>query len=132
MTTTRTTRAAAALLGALVLVGASGARPAEAKDGDVKVAGRCTGRTTSKLKLGHRDGRIETEFEVDSNRNGQRWTVRITDNGVLVHAGTATTVAPSGSFEVRRKLANRAGVDRVQAVATNPATGERCTAIASA
>jgi hypothetical protein len=131
MTNPLTTRAAAATLGALVLLGAAGAAPASAKAGDVRVAGRCTKATTSKLKLKHDDGRIEVEFEVDSNRNGQRWAVRMTDQGVQVVNTTATTVAPSGSFSVERRIVNRTGVDTVRATATNAATGETCTAAAS-
>ena len=133
MTTSRTSRLAATALGALLLVGAAGVAPASAKGGggDVRVAGRCTARSTSKLKVKHDDGRIEAELEVDSNRVGQRWNVRLTDQGVQVFSGTATTTAPSGSFEVERRIANRAGVDVVRATATNPATGETCTATAS-
>lgn len=133
MTTSRTSRLAATALGALLLVGAAGVAPASAKGGggDVRVAGRCTGRTTSKLKVKHDDGRIEAEVEVDSNRNGQRWNVHITDQGVQVFAGTAITKAPSGSFEVERRIPNRAGTDVITATATNPATGETCRATAS-
>lgn len=131
MRTTLTTRLTATALGAVLLLGAAGAAPAAAKSGDVRVAGRCTARTTSKLKVKHDDGRIEAELEVDSNRNGQRWNVRLTDQGVLVFAGAATTKAPSGSFEVERRIPNRAGTDVIRATATNPATGETCTATAS-
>ncbi len=133
MPTSCTTRIAASAIGALLLVGAAGVAPAGAKGGggDVRVAGRCTGRTTSKLKVKPDNGRIEAEFEVDSNRNGQRWNVRLTDQGVQVFAGTATTTAPSGSFEVERRIANRAGTDVIRATATNPATGETCSATAS-
>ena len=70
--------------------------------------------------------RIEAEFEVDQNRNGVRWTVLMGDNGVRVFTGSAVTVAPSGSFEVNRRIPNRAGTDTIVARATNPATGEVC------
>jgi hypothetical protein len=43
---------------------------------------------------------------------------------------TATTKAPSGSFDVRRVISDRAGADRVSAVGTSP-SGERCTAQAA-
>lgn len=42
--------------------------------------------------------------------------------------GTATTTAPSGSFEVERRLTDTAGADTVSATATNAGTGESCTA----
>ena len=112
---------------ALVMFGAV-AGPASAKDGDVQARGACSGASVWKLKAGPRDGGIETEFQVDSNRNGQSWSVRITDNNVQVFAGTRKTVAPSGSFTVERRIANRAGSDMIVATARNAATGERCSA----
>ena len=130
MTTPRTRTFAAALVGGLLFLTAGQAVPASAKAGDVRVSGTCTGRSTTKIKLGLRDGRIESETEVDSNRNGQVWSVRMRQNGVLVHNGTARTVAPSGSFTVRKILSNKAGTDQVTAVSRNAATGETCTVTA--
>jgi hypothetical protein len=129
MTSRLATRLVAAALATLVLVGASTA-PASARDGDVRVFGTCTASSKTKIKLGLRDGRIEAETEVDSNRNGQRWSVRMRQNGVLVHNGTAVTQAPSGSFTVRKVLRNTAGTDRVTTVSRNPLTGETCTVTA--
>ncbi|MEZ5097220.1 MAG: hypothetical protein R2731_14620 [Nocardioides sp.] len=105
--------------------------PAHAKDGDVRVTGTCTASSTSKLKLGLRDGGIEMEFQVDQNVNGATWNVRVLQNGGQVFKGNRTTKAPSGAFTLKRKLANAAGTDTVRASATNPATGETCTATAS-
>lgn len=104
---------------------------ASAKDGDIRASGTCSGRSTSKIKLSPENGSIETEFEVDQNRNGQTWNVTISDNGVVVVRTTAVTKAPSGSFTVRRLLTNRASADNITARATNPATGESCTARAT-
>ena len=70
------------------------------------------------------NGRMELELQVDSNRNGQRWAVRITDNRVLVYGATRVTVAPSGAFTVRRLVANRAGLDHFVAVSRNLRNGE--------
>ena len=97
-------------------------------DGEVRVNGVCSGSSTSKLKAKPDNGRLEVEFEVDSNKVGQKWNVRLFDNGTRFFAGTRTTLAPSGSFEVRQFTANRAGADRIVARATNPATGEVCRA----
>ena len=130
MTTTFRTRALAATIGGLALVAALGASPASAKAGDVRVAGTCNKSATTKIKLGPRDGRIETEAEVDSNRNGQTWSVRMRQNGVLVLDTTATTRAPSGSFSVRKVLPNKAGTDTITAVSRNAATGQTCTVTA--
>ena len=89
-----------------------------AKDGDVLVRGTCTGKSASKLKLSAEDGRIEVEFEVNQNRNGVPWTVVLTRNGARVAQLSRITKAPSGSFEARRLIANRAGADVVKATAT--------------
>ena len=130
MPSTLATRAATATVAALALVTTLGLSPAGAKAGDVRVAGTCNRAATTKIKLGLRDGRIESEVEVDSNRNGQRWSVRMRQNGVLVHDGTAVTAAPSGSFTVRKVLANKAGTDTITAVSRNAATGQSCTVTA--
>ena len=108
------------------------AGPVAAKDGDVIRRGQCTTASTWKLKLSPDDGRIEIEFQVDQNRNGRPWNVRLVDNGVLVWSGSRTTQAPSGAFTVRRLVTNRAGADRIVARAVNPRTGEVCRAVATA
>ena len=101
-----------------------------AKDGDVLVQGACTGATTSKLKLSEEDGRIEVEFEVDQNRNGVRWTVTLRRPASVLVRTTRVTRGPSGSFELRRVVGNRAGPDRIIARATR-ASGEVCRAAAT-
>ena len=109
-------------------IGATAAQAASAKDGDVRVAGRCSGASSSKLKLSRENGRIEVEFEVDQNRNGVRWAVVLHQNGAVVSRLTRTTRAPSGSFEARVLAPNRAGVDTFVATATR--RGETCRASA--
>jgi len=115
----------AALATALVAVPAT-----SAKDGDVLVRGSCTGSTTSKLKLSEEDGRIEVEFEVDQNRNGVRWTVTLRRPTALLVRTTRVTRGPSGSFELRRLVGNRAGSDRIIARAAR-SSGEVCRAAAT-
>ena len=110
-------------------IGATAAQAAPAKDGDVRVAGRCGGASTSKLKLSRENGRIEVELEVDQNRNGVRWAVVLRQNGVVVSRASRLTRAPSGSFELRLLAANRAGADSFVALATR--RGETCRASAS-
>jgi hypothetical protein len=92
-----------------------------------RVVGSCTGNSSAKLKVKPDNGRLETEFEVDQNRNGVDWAVRIRRNGKLAVKTTATTKAPSGSFSVERRLRNGRGKDRITAKATSP-SGEVCTA----
>jgi hypothetical protein len=94
---------------------------------DVRVQGVCTQRSTSELKLSSEDGALEVEFEVDQNRNRVPWKVTLRRNGHRVASLSATTHAPSGSFEIRRVIAGRLGADRISAVATR-ASGETCTA----
>jgi hypothetical protein len=115
----------------LVAAGALVAIPAtSAKDGDVLVQGTCTGPSSSKLKLSEEDGRIEVEFEVDQNRNGVRWTVTLRRPTTVLVRTTRVTRGPSGSFELRRVVGNRAGLDRIVARATRFA-GEVCRAAAT-
>jgi hypothetical protein len=107
-----------------------GQRAVGAKGGDAKakrVTGSCTGNATAKLKAKPDDGRLETEFEVDQNRNGVTWTVTIRRNGARAVSTRATTKAPSGSFSVERRLTNGPGADRISARATSP-SGQVCTA----
>jgi hypothetical protein len=116
--------ALAAVLGALVL-----GPQASAKEGDILVRGTCTGASTSKLKLSEENGRIEVEFEVDQNRNGVRWTVVLERGNSQLASLTRTTRPPSGSFEARRVVSNRAGADVIRARATR--NGESCRARAT-
>jgi hypothetical protein len=91
------------------------------------VTGSCTGNATSKLKVKPDNGRLETEFEVDQNRNGVKWSVTIKRNGKVAVSTSARTKAPSGSFSVQRRLANGAGTDRIAARAKS-SSGQVCTA----
>jgi hypothetical protein len=121
---TLTTLGLAALVAAVALVAAA---PAVASDDDDIIRrGSCSGSTDWKLKLDLDDGRIETEFEVDQNRNGQRWRVVLKRDGNRFFKGVRTTHGPSGSFEVERKTRNPAGSDRIKARAVNLKSGEVC------
>jgi hypothetical protein len=97
-----------------------------AKDGDVIRQGNCSAASDWKLKLSPEDGRIEVEFEVDSNRVGQTWNVTLKRDGNVFFRGQRVTKAPSGSFEVRRVISNSPGDDFVVGRAVNQATGEVC------
>ena len=98
-----------------------------AKDGDVEKSGSCSDNSTWKLKLSEEDGKIETEFEVDQNVNGDKWRVVLKRDGKRFFKGVRTTKAPSGSFEVRKVISNSSGPDRVRARAVNLDTDEVCT-----
>jgi hypothetical protein len=123
----RTALTVAALTATLVVTGAP---LAQANDGDGRVirTGSCSGSADWKLKAKHDDGRIELEYEVDSNQSGQTWRVRVRDNGVRVIATRATTSGRSGSFDIERKVANRAGSDSFVARARDLSSGQLCVA----
>jgi hypothetical protein len=107
--------------------GSGGDRNDGGGDRGTRVAGTCTDGSTAKLKAKPDDGRLEVEFEVDQNRNGVTWAVRVRRDDTLVIRRSATTHAPSGSFSIEKKIANPAGSDHVTARATSP-SGEVCTA----
>jgi hypothetical protein len=92
----------------------------------VQKQGKCTANSTWKLKAKPDNGRLEVEFEVDTNVNGQTWNVSLRDNGMVFFKGTRVTQAPSGSFTVHRRTANQAGTDQIIGRAANPSTGEVC------
>ena len=94
--------------------------PAIAKGGSpaVQARGACAGGGVWKLKAKHDNGRIQVEYEVDTNRVGQLWRVGLTDNTHRIFLGNKRTTAPSGSFTVRVLTANRAGTDVIRAHAT--------------
>jgi hypothetical protein len=124
--TLRVAIASAALLAGPTLVGL--ATPAAASGGSDAVirTGNCSGAADWKLKAKPDDGRLEVEFEVDTNRNGQNWNWTLRRNGTAFAQGTATTRAPSGSFSIERRTANPAGADTIVGTATNVRTGQTC------
>ena len=124
----RTARLAciAALVAVVALVA-----PATAGDRDVVREGPCSGTADWKLKLSPEDGRIEVEYEVDSNVNGQTWRVRLFKDGDRIFRGTRQTHGPSGSFELRVVTSNPAGPDTFRARAVNTASGQTCAGTAA-
>jgi hypothetical protein len=121
-----------AALAAMLLALAPTALAGQSKGGKgIIKQGKCTGSSTWKLKVKSDDGRLETEFEVDQNRVGKRWRVTLVRDGSTVFRGIRTTVAPSGSFTVRRLLAASAGTTRIVASAKALQNGENCRAVVS-
>jgi hypothetical protein len=128
--TTTTRRIGATALAAVLLTGLTATLPANAKDGDGRVIkrGSCSTSATWKLKAKPDDGRIEVEWEVDSNRVGQRWSWTIRHDGVTKASGRRTTTAPSGSFSVERRVVDAPGKHTISATARNLRTGQVCRA----
>lgn len=98
--------------------------PAVAGDDRVERTGSCSEGARWDLKVKTDDGRLEVEGEVDSNQNGQDWSWKIRHNGSVSARGTATTVGPSGSFSVERRLVDLQGTDKIVFVARHD--GETC------
>lgn len=116
------TLSGAAIAAALTVPLLATAGPAVASDGHgVTSTGSCSRHGTFKLTAKHDDAAIEIEYEVDTNRAGQTFAVRLTDNGAVIAKRTATTTAPSGSFTVSKRTANRAGIDTIRAHAVSGA-----------
>jgi hypothetical protein len=121
-----------AALAAMLLALAPTALAGQSKGGKgIIKQGKCTGSSTWKLKVKSDDGRLQTEFEVDQNRVGKRWRVTLVRDGSTVFRGIRTTVAPSGSFTVRRLLAASTGTTRIVASAKALQSGESCRAVVS-
>jgi hypothetical protein len=119
----------AGLLGlALVCGGGSAAHASGGSSHEGRIAGSCSAATNWRLTIKNDDRRLEVQFEVDANRIGQTWNVSMFDNSTRFFSGSRVTAAPSGSFEIEKRTANRPGADRIRAVAMNPKTGERCSA----
>jgi len=125
--------AALSLSAAALGLSALTASPAVAGDDDDRVErnGSCSAGTDWKIKAKADDGRIEVEAEIDSNKVGQSWSWKFKHNGSVFATGTSTTTAPSGSFEVERKPANKAGTDNFVFRAVYPQSGEVCRATVS-
>ena len=109
----------------LVASGIAAAPAAGAKGGDVIRSGVCSGAAHWKLKLSPDDGRIEVEFQVDANRIGSAWRVRVSAQrradlrGKASHEGAERGVhrassdeQPGGDgFVPRRSEGGRVGPD---------------------
>jgi hypothetical protein len=115
----------AAATGVAALVALSVPAAHASKDPVYRANGMCSAGADWKIKAKNDDGRIEVEFEVDSNRIGQRWAWALSDNGVLKRTGVKYTSGPSGSFSVERHIANMPGNDALSVTARNRA-GQTC------
>jgi hypothetical protein len=128
----RASRRAAAVLSVSALLLTMAAPSFASGGGDaVRRNGSCSGSTDWKIKAKADDGRIEVEAEIDSNKVGQTWNWKLKQNGSLVASGSSKTKAPSGSFSVQRKPADKAGTDHFVLRAVQPSSGEVCRATVS-
>ncbi|MDX6300036.1 MAG: hypothetical protein QOF53_1250 [Nocardioidaceae bacterium] len=113
--------AAALTVTAAALSGVAMIAPAADAKGGVAPTVRSGPCATGSWKLKAKPddgGRLEVEYQLDTNRNNQIWSVKITDNTThQVFAGNRTTKAPSGSFSINIRPVNRAGTDHLVATA---------------
>ncbi len=115
----------------------AGATPARAEHGggddgrrEARVTGTCSAGASSKLRLRSRDGAISVEFEVKRRRGGERWRVVLVHERRVAWRSSIRTKRSSGSFRIRRSLADYDGPDEVTARASGP-RGMTCEASAT-
>jgi hypothetical protein len=92
---------------------------------DARVSGICGKGATSQLRLKANDGGIEVEFEVKSNRSGERWRVTLVHERRVVWRGRTRTRSGSRAFRIRRSIPDFDGIDEVSARASGPG-GRTC------
>ena len=120
---------ALAVIATIVAVDSAGAQTLKDGRGDVRVAGSCSGKVTSKLRLRARDGAIELEFELEHSRSRALWRVAVVHERRVVWRGTRRASVAGAAFELDRRLADLAGTDAVTVTAWGP-SGATCRATA--
>jgi hypothetical protein len=74
-------------------------------------------------------GKIESELHVTKAVNGQKWLIKMKDNGVVFFAGTRTV--RQHELEAKGFATNHAGPDTIKVIGANKATGRTFTAKAT-
>ena len=91
--------------------------------------GFCRAGSEWNLYVGREDGRrLEVDFEVDSDRRGERWRVVLKNDGKVFHRSTRLT-NQAGEFDIERFTRDGRGKDRIVARAKSLRTGEVCRAV---
>jgi hypothetical protein len=121
---------ATAIVVLMILPAGAWARHGGGGGDEVRVAGTCGGGAKSKLKVKTRDGGLEVELEVEHVRRGSLWRVTLVQEGRVAWRGRVRAGRSSGRFEVRRRLRDLAGADRVSFRAWGP-RGVTCRAVAT-
>jgi Zn-dependent alcohol dehydrogenase len=108
--------------------GATLLAPASAVAGDLRVerSTSCSQFGRSDLKVSRQHNGLEVEYEVDTNRRGQQYRVRLFHGARRVDQQIRTTRLRSGSFTVRNVENDSRGDDRFRAVAVRLGGGNRC------
>lgn len=123
-------RSAAILASVLTLATVMAALPGSAVAAQEKERlGRCSAGSEWELYVGREDGRrLEVDFEVDSDRRGEAWRVRLKNDGQVFFRGTRTTNRV-GELDVERYTRDGRGSDKIVARAKSLSTGEVCRAV---
>jgi hypothetical protein len=106
----------------------SGTARAAGVDDDARVAVRCTGASTGRLRVQAEDGRLRIELELRSARRGARWSVVVLHERRLVARTTVRAPLGGGTLRIRRSAPDWFGSDAVVVRATR--SGESCRATA--
>lgn len=102
---------------------------ASGRDDDVRVTGRCSGSSTSELRVRRDDGSLRVELRIDTRRGRALWSVILLHDRRTAYRAKLRTSSGSRSLRVRRSLADWVGRDTIVARATGP-RGETCRASA--
>lgn len=125
-------RAGARVLCVLAIVSlVAMAAPAAALEVATVRRARCSGPSGWRLAVVRDGGSLRVSLVVRGGRAGQRWNIFMDHNGNGFFAGSRLSRA-RGFWEVRRRVANRPGIDTIRFGAHNVATGETCRGRATA
>jgi hypothetical protein len=87
--------------------------------------GVCSGRGDWELELEKEDGRIEVKVQVDGDRAGRLWSIRIHHDGTLV-TSILRRANDRGRIIVERDRANHQGADTFRFRAVDQVSGQVC------
>ena len=119
-----------AVVAALLLVPAA-AHADEGPEGDVRLAGHCTGGAASELRVRTRDeGELRVDLTLRSRRSAQRWRVIVVHERRLAYRGTLRASRSSDRVTLRRTVPDLFGPDTVSLRASG-GPGETCRATAT-
>lgn len=92
---------------------------------DTERRGSCGGSAWFDYEVEKDDGRFEVNFEVNSNRQGQQWQLRLFHDGSRYYSGVHTTDY-EGEVDIDWDRPDTSGNDSFRARARNLSSGEVC------
>ncbi|MEI6363041.1 MAG: hypothetical protein WCP95_13000 [Actinomycetes bacterium] len=120
MPTSRRVLTSAAVAALTFAAAVTPATAAPAKHGDssrsVQVSAAC-GSIATTLTLRARNSGVEAEYQLDENRNGKTWKLRLSRNGQVLARARRTTIGPSGALHWRVLAVGVANTDALQVTA---------------